>query len=76
MSRSHDSVTYYVDNLYHIDERKTDAKRSIPRKVKQCHGMDAFVAIGFWDAYLTDRLPKSRIVATNRRLPFRGSAYL
>ena len=76
MSRSHDSVTNYAVNLYHVDERKTDAKRSTPRKVKQCHGMDAFVAIGFWDAYPTDRLPKSLTIATNRRLPFRGSAYL
>ena len=63
-------------NLYHFDIRKTDAKRSIPRKVKQCHGMDAFVAIGFWVACPCGRLPKSRIVATNRRLPFHGSAYL
>lgn len=63
-------------NLYHFDIRKTDAKRSIPRKVKPFHGKDASVATGFWDAYPTDRLPKSRIVATNRRLPFHGSAYL
>lgn len=76
LSRSHDSVTNYVVNLYHVDVRKTDAKRSTPRKVEQFHEMDASVATGFWDAYPTDRLPKSRKVATNRRLPFRGSAYL
>ena len=76
MSRSHDSVTIYAVNLYHVDERKTDAKRSILRKVKRFHGMDAFVATGFWVACPCGRLPKSRIVATNRRLPFRGSAYL
>ena len=62
--------------LYHFDIRKTDAKRSIPRKVKQFHGRDAFVATGFWVACPCGRLPKSRIVATKRRLPFHGSAYL
>ena len=76
MSRSHDSVTNYVVNLYHVDERKTDAKRCTPRKVKQFTEMDAFVAIGFWVACPCGRLPKSRTIATSRRLPFRGSAYL